>query len=212
MAPAHGTISVGIVLFDDVEVLDFCGPFEVFSVTRQDSGGHGDPVAPYAVRLVSETMGEVRTVGGMRVMPHTSFDGCPPLDVLVVPGGWGTRAQLGNEAMLGFLRDRSADVPLLTSVCTGSLLLAKAGLLEGRRATTHWQVLDLMAEMFPGVTVERGLHVVEDGDMVTSAGISAGIDMALRVVERQLGESTARATARQMEYPYPESDARRITL
>jgi transcriptional regulator GlxA family with amidase domain len=201
---------VGIVLFDDVEVLDFCGPFEVFSVTRVDAGAGVEPVAPYTVCLVSETEREVLTVGGMRVLPHASFDRCPPLDVLVVPGGQGTRAQLGNQAMMGFLEDRASSVSLLTSVCTGSLLLARAGLLEGRRATTHWQVLDLMAQMFPGVTVERDLHVVEDGDVVTSAGISAGIDMALRVVTRQLGESVARDTARQMEYPYPESDARRI--
>ncbi len=204
--------SVGIVIFDDVEVLDFCGPFEVFSVTRINAGEDAEPVAPYTVHLVAETNREVLTVGGMRVLPHASFDHCPALDVLLVPGGQGTRAQLGNEAMIRFVRDRAATVSLLTSVCTGSLLLARAGLLHSRRATTHWQVLDLMEEMFPDVIVERGLHVVEDGDVVTSAGISAGIDMALRVVARQVGESVARETARQMEYPYPESDARRISF
>ena len=202
--------SVGIVIFDDVEVLDFCGPFEVFSVTRIATGNGGPGAAPYRVHLLAETGEEVRTVGGMRVLPHAAFSESPGLDVLVVPGGWGTRAQLGNDAMLGFLRQQAARVSLLTSVCTGSLLLAGAGLLEGRRATTHWQVLDQMEQMFPGVTVERGLHVVDEGDVVTSAGISAGIDMALRVVERQQGEAVARETARQMEYPYPESDARRI--
>ncbi len=202
--------SVGIVVFDQVEVLDFCGPFEVFSVTRVDAGEGREPIAPYAVHLVAEADTEVLTVGGMRVLPNASFDRCPLLDVLVVPGGWGTRAQLGNEAMVRFLQDRASAVSLLTSVCTGSLLLAQAGLLSGRRTTTHWQVLDLMEEMFPDVIVERSLHVVEDGDVVTSAGISAGIDMALRVVARHFGESVARETARQMEYPYPESDARRI--
>jgi len=205
-------LSVGIVIFDDVEVLDFCGPFEVFSVTRLDGGEDAETNAPCTVYLVAESDGEVLTVGGMRVLPHARFDRCPSLDVLVVPGGWGTRAQLGNEAMIRFLQDRAAKVSLLTSVCTGSLLLAKAGLLEGRKATTHWQVLDLMEQMFPGVSVERNLHVVEDGDIVTSAGISAGIDMALRVVARQFGESVARQTAKQMEYPYPESDERRVSF
>lgn len=204
--------SVGIILFDDVEVLDFCGPFEVFSVTRTDVGGMEEPASPYEVHLIAETDGQVRTVGGMRVTAHASFARCPSLDVLVVPGGWGTRAQLGNAAMLRFLQDQASAASLVTSVCTGSLLLARAGLLEGRRATTHWQVLDLMQEMFPNVRVERSLHVVEDGEILTSAGISAGIDMAIRVVTRQLGEAVARATARYMEYPYPESDARRISL
>jgi transcriptional regulator GlxA family with amidase domain len=212
MLSATETVSVGIVLFDDVEVLDFCGPFEVFSVTRIGPGEPPQRAGPYRVHLVAETDREVLTVGGMRVLPQGTFEACPVLDVLVVPGGWGTRAQLGNETMLRFLREQSARVSLITSVCTGSLLLAKAGLLEGRRATSHWQVLDLMAEMFPGVAVERSLHVVEDGEIITSAGISAGIDMALRVVARQLGEQVARETARQMEYPYPESDQRRISF
>jgi len=206
------TLAVGIVLFDDVEVLDFCGPFEVFSVTRSGAGSSEDDARPYAVHLIGETDDQVRTVGGMAVTPHVSFQRCPPLDVLVVPGGRGTRAQLANAAMLRFLQDRASTASLLTSVCTGSLLLARAGLLENRRATTHWQVLDLMQDMFPNVTVERSLHVVEDANIVTSAGISAGIDMALRVVTRQLGEAVARATARYMEYPYPESDARRISF
>lgn len=206
------TRSVGIVLFDDVEVLDFCGPFEVFSVAHRATGGMKEAATPYEVHLIAETNEQVRTVGGMRVMPHASFARCPLLDVLVVPGGWGTRAQLDNTAMIRFLQDGASAASLVTSVCTGSLLLARAGLLDGRRATTHWQVLDLMQEMFPSVRLERSLHVVEDGDVLTSAGISAGIDMALRVVTRQLGEDVARATARYMEYPYPESDARRISL
>jgi len=202
--------TVGIVIFDDVEVLDFSGPFEVFSVTRTGVGTEPDPISPYAVHLIGESGDMITTAGGMRVLPHASFETCPPIDVLVIPGGWGTRAQLDNPSMLKFLRDRSTEVSLLTSVCTGSLLLGQTGLLEERRATTHWQALDLMTEMFPSVRVDRGRHVVEDGDIFTSAGISAGIDMALRVVARQLGESVARETARQMEYPYPESDQRRI--
>jgi transcriptional regulator GlxA family with amidase domain len=117
-----------------------------------------------------------------------------------------------NDAMLSFVSRQARQVETLTSVCTGALILGNAGLLDGRRATTHWRSLDLMRELFPNVTVEIDAHVVEDGNVLTSAGISAGIDMALRVVQRYCGEDIARATARHMEYPYPESNARRVRL
>jgi transcriptional regulator GlxA family with amidase domain len=148
----------------------------------------------------------------MRVIPDHSFESCPKLDILVVPGGWGTRKELKNPTMLNWLRLRASEVETLTSVCTGSMLLGFAGLLDGHHATTHWRSLDWMRESFPSVTVEYGKHVVEDGRIFTSAGISAGIDMALKVVERYYGEDIARATAKQMEYPYPENNARRIKL
>lgn len=200
--------SVGIVIYENVEVLDFAGPFEVFSVARSEPGPVAEP--PYLVSLVAESADVVTAAGGMRVLPHTTFGDCPPLDVLVVPGGWGARREMSNDTLMRFLQRQAAHVSLLTSVCTGALLLARAGLLEGRRATTHWGALDLMAESFPQVSVERALHVVEDGHVLTSAGISAGIDMALRVVARQLGEAVAQTTARQMEYPYPGPDGRRV--
>jgi transcriptional regulator GlxA family with amidase domain len=111
--------------------------------------------------------------------------------------------------MLDWLRTRASEVELLTSVCTGSMLLGFAGLLDGHHATTHWHSLDWMRESFPSVSVEYDKHLVEDGALITSAGISAGIDMALKVVARYCGESVARATARHMEYPYPDSNARR---
>ncbi|MBU2578473.1 DJ-1/PfpI family protein, partial [Patescibacteria group bacterium] len=129
---------------------------------------------------------------------------------LVVPGGWGTRKELNNPVMLEWLRARDAEVETLTSVCTGSMLLGSAGLLNGLHATTHWRSLEWMRDTFPAVTVEFEKHVVEDGRVFTSAGISAGIDMALKVVARYLGEDIARATARHMEYVYPESNERRI--
>lgn len=203
---------VGIVVFNDIEVLDFCGPFEVFSVTRLDEEKRREEPSPFQVLLVAEQDGPVVTTGGMTVLPTCTFETCPRLDILVVPGGWGTRTELANPVMLAWLRARAADVELLTSVCTGSMLLGFAGLLEGRRATTHWRSLAWMRQSFPMVTVEEDLHVVEDGTLVTSAGISAGIDMALRVVARYCGESVARATARHMEYPYPDDNRRRIAL
>ena len=202
--------TTGIVLFDDVEVLDFCGPFEVFSVTRLDESHRREDPSPFEVLLVAEVAGPVRTSGNMQVLPHVGFDDCPQLAIIVVPGGWGTRTELGNETMLSFVRRQAERAALVTSVCTGSLVLGKAGLLDGLRATTHWQALDLMAGLLPSVEVDRRQHVVEDGKVLTSARIAAGIDMALKVVSREFGEAVARATARYMEYPYPEGNDRRI--
>jgi transcriptional regulator GlxA family with amidase domain len=201
---------VGIVVFPDVEVLDFCGPFEVFSVTRLDETRRREEPSPFEVWLVAEQPGAVVTTGGMKVIPDHTLETCPPLDVLVVPGGWGTRAEIKNARLLGWIRERAAQVETLTSVCTGSMLLGQAGLLDGRHATTHWRSLGWMRESFPAVTVEEKLHVVEDGHVLTSAGISAGIDMALRVVTRYHGEAVARNTARAMEYRYPDDNSRRV--
>jgi transcriptional regulator GlxA family with amidase domain len=201
---------VGIVLFDDLEVLDFCGPFEVLSATRMNEEKRREEPSPFKVLLVAEKARPVVTTGGMKVIPDHRFEDCPKLDILVVPGGWGTRKEIGNSVMLDWLRARATEVEILTSVCTGSMLLGFAGLLEGRKATTHWRSLDWMRESFPGVTVAYDEHVVEDGTLLTSAGISAGIDMALKLVTRCYGEAVARATARHMEYPYPVNNARRI--
>lgn len=201
--------SVGIVLFEDIEVLDFSGPFEVFSVTRLDEVRRYEERSPFEALLVAETFQAVTTAGGMQVLPHVTFENCPALDVLVVPGGIGTRKEMKNAAMLAFVKSRALKLEILTSVCTGALILGSAGLLDGRRATTHWRSLDLMAQLFPRINVDRSSHVVEDGNVYTSAGISAGIDMALKVVARYFGETVARATARHMEYPFPESNTRR---
>ena len=201
---------VGIVLFEDIEVLDFCGPFEVFAATRLDEARRREEPSPFEVWLIAENNAPVVTAGGMEVVPHHSFASCPRLDILVVPGGWGTRRELNNPAMLDWLRLRAPEVETLTSVCTGALLLGAAGLLDGRRATTHWRSLDWLRESFPAVTVEDDHHVVEDGPILTSAGISAGIDLALKVVARYCGEAVARTTARHLEYPYPDTNTRRI--
>jgi transcriptional regulator GlxA family with amidase domain len=203
---------IGIVIFDDIEVLDFCGPFEVFSAARLNEEGRITEPSPFEVLLVSQLDRPVTTAGGMNILPHITFDSCPPLDILVVPGGLGTRREMKNDAMLSFIVSRAAQVETLASVCTGSLILGNAGLLDGLRATTHWRSLGLMKELFPKVTVDSESHIVEQGRIITSAGISAGIDMALRVVERYCGETVARATARHMEYPFPESNARRVKL
>ena len=200
---------VGILIFRDVEVLDFCGPFEVFSTTRLVEERRRDDPSPYEVVLVAETGDVVVATGGLKVIPDVSLEDCPTLDVLVVPGGWGTREQAGNARVLDWIRARSRGVEILAAVCTGSILLAGAGLLDGRPATTHRGSLDRMRASFPAVAVVEDRRVVDDGDVLTSAGISAGIDLAIRIVARHHGEAVARSTARHMEYPFPDDDRRR---
>ncbi len=204
--------TVGIIIFHDVEVLDFCGPFEVFSVTRLDPERRREEPSPFHVVLVACSEEPITTSGGMQVIPQATFAHCPPIDVLLVPGGWGTRAAMRDEATLSFICSRAPQATIVASVCTGALLLGKAGVLENLEATTHWAALDLMADLFPKVRVNRVSHVVEQGNVITSAGISAGIDMALAIVARLCGEAVARDTARHMEYAYSESNARRIEL
>jgi len=201
---------VGILIFPAVEVLDFCGPYEVFSVTRLNEERRRDETSPFEVLLVAQSGEPVVATGGLRVIPDATLETCPPLDILVVPGGWGTRKEISNQHLLTWISERAKQVETLTSVCTGAMLLGQAGLLDGRRATTHWRSLDRMGQGFPAVTVEAKLHVVEDGDVLTSAGISAGIDMALRVVARYFGDAVGRATARHMEYPFPDDNRRRV--
>jgi transcriptional regulator GlxA family with amidase domain len=150
----------------------------------------------------------------MRVVADVTCEDCGPLDLLVVPGGWGTRALRYHAPTIQFVRDQSCTAKVTSSVCTGAFILAEAGLLDGRRATTHWLSLDLLETDFGGkVIVDRSSHWVKDGDaLYTSAGISAGIDMTLRIVADWFGEDVARRTARYMEYPFPESSERRIDL
>ena len=203
---------VGILVFPEVEVLDFCGPYEVFSVARLNEERRREEPSPFEVLLLAERAEAVTASGGLRVLPDATLETCPALHVLVVPGGWGTRRELGNQRLLDWIAKRAGEVETVASVCTGAMLLGQAGLLQGRRATTHWRSLDWMRQSFQAVIVEDGLQVVEDGSVLTSAGISAGIDMALRVVVRYCGEAVARATARHMEYPFPDDVRRRVPI
>ncbi|MFP5286760.1 MAG: DJ-1/PfpI family protein [Thermoanaerobaculia bacterium] len=194
--------NVGILIFDNVEVLDFAGPFEVFSRTRTVPGPESrrsDDSAPFHVFTVAKSKDPVTATGGLVVVPHHDFADAPRIDLLVVPGGFGTRPLLHDEETLEWIRHTAAAARQVTSVCTGSLLLGKAGLLEGKRATTHWAALDLLESLGTGAEVQRELRVVDDG-VITSAGVASGIDMAFYVVERVCGKEVADATARYIEY------------
>ena len=196
-------INVGIFIFEGVEVLDFAGPFEVFSRTRLQPGTasrRSDDTAPFEVFTIAATREVVRATGGLSVLPHHDFASAPRVDLLVIPGGFGTRALLEDTPTLDWIRRTAAAARTVTSVCTGSLLLARAGLLAGRRATTHWGAYDLLAGLDSTVTVEREARVVTDG-IVSSAGVAAGIDMAFAVVETLCGRAVADETAKYIEYP-----------
>lgn len=197
-------MKAGILLFPEVEVLDFCGPYEVFTATRLHEERRREERSPFEVILIAEDDCPVVAAGGLRVLPDCHLDSSPPLRVLVVPGGWGVRRQVKNRRVLDWLRERSVQVDVIASVCTGSMLLGHAGLLEGRSATTHRSALEWMRSSFPGVRVLSGRRVVDEGRIVTAAGIAAGIDMALHLVSRFFGQEVAFATARHMEYPVPQ--------
>ena len=204
--PSIHKLNVGILIFDGVEVLDFAGPFEVFSRTRLVPGvdsRRSDASAPFRVFTVTRNGETVTATGDLQLTPRYSFQTSPPIDLLVVPGGYGTRALLRDRETLDWICTTAAKAKKVTSVCTGSLLLAQAGLLDGRRATTHWGALDLLQEISDAreadISIQHDLRFVDDG-IITSAGVSAGIDMALHVVEQVCGASVAAETANYMDY------------
>ena len=186
---------IGILLFSDVEELDAVGPWEVLSYWSRNFPDDG-----YAVSCLSRAGGLVQCAKGLVVQAHYSYADAPPLEVLLYPGGQGTRSHLRDDVQLDWVRRQRADVPLLTSVCTGSLVYAAAGLLSHRPATTHWASLDKLAELDPTIDVRPDERFVDDGDIVTSAGISAGIDMALHLVARLAGVQRARQVRRGIQY------------
>jgi transcriptional regulator GlxA family with amidase domain len=186
---------IGILLFSDVEELDAIGPWEVLSYWSRTFPGDG-----YAVSCLSRAGGLVQCAKGLTVQAHYSYADAPPLEVLLYPGGQGTRPHLRDDAQLDWVRRQRDEVPLMTSVCTGSLVYAAAGLLSHRPATTHWRSLDRLAELDPSIDVRSDERFVDDGDVVTCAGISAGIDMALHLVARLAGTDRARQVRRGIQY------------
>jgi transcriptional regulator GlxA family with amidase domain len=193
-------LTTGILLFADMEELDFVGPFEVFAMARL---GHEQD----RVVTIAESAEPVRAAKGLRVIPDHSFADAPPLDVLLVPGGQGTRREAGNPVLLDWLRKAAEPCTFVTSVCTGALLLLEAGLAKGKRVTTHWGFIEALRQRGDAEVLEK-VRYVRDGRLVTSAGVSAGIDMALWLVGQLYGVPHARQTQRFMEYdPAPPYSA-----
>lgn len=188
------TRNVGIFIYDDVEVLDFAGPFQVFTTAQRVAR----PAAPFATFTVA-AQSEVQARGGLPVAASYTFGHEPHIDVLIVPGGVVTD-ELAKPAVIDWIEARAAKAELVASVCTGAFLLAKAGVLDGKKATTHWEDIDDFRKSFPGIPIDPDVRWVDEGRIVTSAGISAGIDMSLYLVQRLAGEPLAGRTARQMDY------------
>jgi transcriptional regulator GlxA family with amidase domain len=190
---------IGIALFPGVEELDAVGPWEVLSYWT-----HKFPDDGYAVHTLSRDGGLVRCAKGLTIQAHHSHADAPPLEVLIYPGGQGTRPQLTDEEQLDWVRRQRGQLSLMTSVCTGSLVYAAAGLLANRPATTHWGSLELLKQIDPTIDVRPDDRFVDDGDVITSSGVSAGIDMALHLVDRLAGRERAVAVRRGIQYdPQP---------
>jgi transcriptional regulator GlxA family with amidase domain len=196
------TRNVGIYLFDEIEVLDFGGPFEVFSTasrmkSRMDLGS----AKPFEVFTVASSHRTVRARGGLAVLPGYDFNDHPSIDLLIVPGGV-VAAELERGAVIDWIRRTAAAASITASVCTGAFLLGRAGLLAGCTVVTHWEDIPEFQAMFPRVPVQKERRWVDSGAVVTSAGISAGIDMSLHLVARLEGHALAERTARQMDYDW----------
>lgn len=191
--------NIAILLFPEVEVLDFAGPFEVFAVADELRGYN-----TFAVYTVGESAAPIRARNGLRVVPDYTLADCPEPHVLIVPGGFGTRRLLEQPAVLHWIRATAATAELVVSVCTGAIVLGRAGLLDGLRATTHHECFDLLRANAPRATVVESDRFIDNGRVLTAAGISAGIDCSLHVVARLLGSAAATATARYMEYRRPD--------
>ena len=194
--------NLAILLFGDAEVLDFCGPYEVFSVASAQS-----EQPSFNVFTTAETT-PITARNGLSINPDHKLPTCPKPNILLVPGGIGTRREINNQPLIEWIKEAAAEAELVLSVCTGALLLGKGGLLDGLDVTTHHRSYDLLREIVPSSTVHEGRRFVDNGKIVTSAGISAGIDMSLYVVGRLLGTDIAAATARRMEYPWEPSSLR----
>ncbi|RMF79748.1 MAG: DJ-1/PfpI family protein [Chloroflexi bacterium] len=189
--------NVAILIFNQVEVLDFAGPLEVFGVTAS----YNDP-PPFRVYTVAETAAPITARQGLSVNPNYAITNCPLPDIIIVPGGRGVRTEVDNSVLIDWIRAQHERTELTLSVCTGAWMLAKVGALDGLSATTHHAGYDRLAELAPNTTLMPGERFVDNGKVVTSAGVSAGIDMSLHIVARLLGDDVALATATVMEYEY----------
>lgn len=188
-------VRVGIFLFNEVELLDFAGPYEVFSVTDELND-----FRLFDVFTITENGGEIRTVNGLRVVPDYDFTNHPPIDLLIVPGGAGTKIEMTKEPVLKWLKGRNETSQNTMSVCSGTRLLGKLGLLDNMEIITHHEVIADMKEIAPKAIIKEDARFTDNGKILTSAGISAGIELSLYVVEKLYGKRISDKTAIYMEY------------
>ncbi|HEY3083242.1 MAG TPA: DJ-1/PfpI family protein [Chloroflexota bacterium] len=194
-------LKAAVLVFPDVEVLDFAGPFEVLASARAPgSEERRERARAFEVFTVAARGDPITCRGGLVVQPNRTFADCPPVDVVVVPGGYGVLQAIEDAETRRWVREAATGARITASVCTGAFLLASAGLLDGQPATTHWAEIEAMRERFPRVQVRDDYRVVETGRVITSAGVSAGLDMALHLIGRLFGREAARETARSIEY------------
>jgi transcriptional regulator GlxA family with amidase domain len=200
-------MNIGIYVYDEVEVLDFAGPYEVFTTAARVRTRH-QPNAPklFDVFLVAEKEGAVTARANFVVQPHFTIRNHPRIDVLIVPGGIHIH-ELEKQNVLEWLMRQDAQNKITASVCTGAFLLARAGVLQDESCTTHWEDIPDLRAMFPALNVKENVAWVDNGRVITSAGISAGIEMALHLVAKLAGRELALQTARQMEYAWNNADA-----
>lgn len=196
-------IQVGILIFEQVELLDVAGPFEVFSVTRLNEDNRLNESSPFNVNLVSQNLNQIRTIGGLRLTPDFDFNNCPHLDLLLVPGGMGTRFEVNNSILLKWISNKASSAVLTASVCTGSSILGKSGLLDNHEATTHWKAFDFLKNSAPKAKIIKNVLFTTQIPIFTSAGIASGIGMALYIVSYIFGIEIGKSTAKHMEFPYP---------
>nr|WP_286130923.1 DJ-1/PfpI family protein [Clostridium sp. 12(A)] len=189
--------NVGILLFNEVEVLDFAGPFEVFSIASYSNCQQ----KPFTVKTVAQTTDLISARNGLKVQPDFDFNNSPSFDILIIPGGYGAEEiEIHNEILKNWIKIRAEECDIIASVCTGSFLLAETGLLDGKRATTHWLDIDRLESEYTKIKVQRGVKYVDESNIITSGGISAGIDMSFYLLNRLVGKEIAIATAKRMEY------------
>ncbi|MGK7951646.1 MAG: DJ-1/PfpI family protein [Xenococcaceae cyanobacterium] len=189
--------NLAILIFDNVEVLDFAAPFEVFALTSELNNSQ-----PFNVFLVAETQRTFKAVNGLQVVPNYEISNCPNPDILVVPGGVGTRTQMNDQKLINWIQKVSEQAELVMSICTGARLLAKAGLLDSLEITTHHEAYDELRQLVPTATVNERKRYIDQDKILTTGGISAGIDGSLYVVDKLLGQEIARKTAIYMEYDW----------
>ncbi len=188
-------LKVGIFIYNDVEVLDFAGPFEVFSLATKNE------CSIFEVFTISETKEIITARNGLEVKPNLTFEDSYDIDILIIPGGYGAeKVEIKKQKTLNWIIKQSKKVDILASVCTGALLLAECGLLRNRKATTHWMDLERLENDYPDINVIRNVKYVDEGNVLTSGGISAGINMSFHIIKRLFGVAIAKATARRMEY------------